>query len=210
MWIISTSIWSRPGELRSMRRIINYENVDGYKPEESYTASDNQLLFEHSPPPPPPPPPPSSPTRFTLVQVTAWKLYAHWTNAVNWSKNARRLCLEIKVRIGTLVGFRVCSFVLFLTFCLGSDDTGAVGRTMSDHDILEMESDMEDLGDIELGMIEEEVGERTWSFATVVCMLFRSADSVWVLSSWCCGSLSRQLSIFLGHVISGNSSFATL
>lgn len=51
---------------------------------------------------------------------------------------------------------------------------------MSDHDILEMESDMEDLGDIELGMIEEEVGERTWSFATVVCMLFRSADSVWV------------------------------
>lgn len=54
-----------------MRRIINYENVDGYKPEESYTASDNQLLFEHSPPPPPPPPPPSSPTRFTLVQVTA-------------------------------------------------------------------------------------------------------------------------------------------
>lgn len=54
---------------------------------------------------------------------------------------------------------------------------------MSDHDILEMESDMEDLGDIELGMIEEEVGERTWSFATVVCMLFRSADSVWVLSS---------------------------
>lgn len=54
---------------------------------------------------------------------------------------------------------------------------------MSDHDILEMESDMEDLGDIELGMIEEEVGERTWSFATVVCMLFRGADSVWVLSS---------------------------
>lgn len=73
--------------------------------------------------------------------------------------------------------------VFFLTFCLGSDDTGAVGRTMSDHDILEMESDMEDLGDIELGMIDEEVGERTWSFATVVCMLFRSADSVWVLSS---------------------------
>lgn len=86
------------------------------------------------------------------------------------------------MRIGTLVGFRVYSF-FFLTFCLGSDDTGAVGRTMSDHDILEMESDMEDLGDIELGMIDEEVGERTWSFATVVCMLFRSADSVWVLSS---------------------------
>lgn len=75
------------------------------------TASDNQLLFEHSPPPPPPPP--SSPTRFTLVQVTAWKLYAHWTNAVNWSKNARRLCLEITVRIGTLVGFRVYSFFFF-------------------------------------------------------------------------------------------------
>lgn len=103
-----------------------------------------------------------------------------------------------------------CIVFFFKTFCLGSDDTGAVGRTMSDHDILEMESDMEDLGDIELGMIDEEVGERTWSFATVVCMLFRSADSVWVLSSWCCGSLSRQLSIFLGHVISGNSSFASL
>lgn len=204
MWIISTSIWSRPGELRSMRRIINYENVNGYKPEESYTVSDNQLIFEHSPPPPPPPP--SSPTRFTLVQVTAWKLEPTlWTEArIRGGCGLKSQWEPARLLVSGCIGF------FKKTFCLGSDDTGAVGRTMSDHDILEMESDNDDLGDIELGMIDEEVGERTWSFATVVCMLFRSADSVWVLSSWCCGPLSRQLSIFLGHVISGNSSFATL